>query len=111
MSGTKTHKTDLVEKLSQPAVSGFTSVPPPRPAEKIKSPRQPAASLEKKDSFQDTEGTNQTVLQQYGSSAGLQADCVKCQEPTGGAKFCPVCGELQGGPTGSLGGIMSPRAK
>ena len=28
--------------------------------------------------------------------------CVKCEADLGGAKFCPVCGQLNGGPSGKV---------
>ena len=93
-------------------MSGFKSAPPPRPAEKQKSATTIQRTGSNNKDFGDTEGTSQTVLQQFGSDKGAaDAPCKKCGEATGGAKFCPVCGELQGGPTGNIGGIMSPRAK
>lgn len=60
-------------------------------------------------------GTTETVVGQMTGAnkpTGIGgAPCVKCEEPTGGAKFCLKCGQLQPGTAiGHLGGVTSPNA-
>ena len=108
--------------MGQPVVVGPETVPePPAGWGKEKSPRAqtspraaaPAAGGPRGPaaSVAATKGSDETVLAQTTGLKGSAAVCKKCGEATGDSKFCPVCGELQGGPTGSLGGIVSPRAK
>jgi hypothetical protein len=119
MSGTSTHKSGILGRMSSQPATFKGPVPPGPPPPK--SPAGHAAEAAgggggggggAKDGFGDTQGTSTTVVGQYGAQIGAKVQCSKCGEPTD-LKFCPKCGELQktvAGP-GSLGGILSPRAK
>ncbi len=114
--GPSQHKGGILGRMSSQQGATFKGPVPPGPPPP-KSPSAHAAAAEvsggsSNNSFGDTQGTSTTVVGQYGAQIGEKVQCSKCGEPTD-LKFCPKCGELQktaSGP-GSIGGILSPRAK